>query len=43
MDLSSYLIIYMWFGRLAKNGKEMPYASFNNASGHFIIKDLKSN
>ena len=28
---------------LAKNGREMPYASFNKATGHVIIKDLKSN
>lgn len=28
---------------LAKNGKEMPYASFNKASGHLIVKDLKHN
>jgi len=26
---------------LAKNGKEMPHASFNKATGHLIIKDLK--
>jgi REP element-mobilizing transposase RayT len=26
---------------LAKNGKEMPHASFNKATGHLIIKDLR--
>ncbi len=26
---------------LGKNGKEMPHASFNKATGHLIIKDLK--
>lgn len=28
---------------IAKNGKEMPHASFNKAVGHEIIKDLKQN
>lgn len=28
---------------IAKNGKEMPHASFNKAVGHLIIKDLKQN
>jgi putative transposase len=28
---------------LEKNGKEMPHASFNKATGHEIIKDLKEN
>jgi REP element-mobilizing transposase RayT len=27
---------------LAKNGREMPHASFNKKTGHEIIKDLKS-
>ncbi|MEQ8245621.1 transposase [Fulvivirga sp.] len=26
-----------------KNGKEMPHASFNKATGHLLIKDLKTN
>ncbi len=25
------------------NGKEMPHASFNKATGHLLIKDLKAN
>jgi len=28
---------------IAKNGREMPHASFNKAIGHLIIKDLKLN
>lgn len=31
---------FLW-EMLAKNGKEMPYASFNKASGHLITSDLK--
>ena len=27
---------------LLKNGKEMPYASFNKSTSHFIVKDLKA-
>ena len=27
----------------AKNGKEMPHASFNKAIGHLIVKNLKKN
>ena len=32
----------MW-EMLAKNGREMPYAGFNKAIGHLIVKDLKLN
>ena len=28
---------------LRKNGREMPYASFNKATAHLIIRDLKEN
>ncbi len=31
---------FLW-EHLKKNGREMPYASFNKAIGHLIIKDLK--
>ncbi len=31
---------FLWEA-IAKNGKEMPHASFNKAIGHLIIKDLK--
>ena len=27
---------------LSRNGKEMPYASFNKASSHLIVRDLKA-
>lgn len=43
----SYVImpnhLHMLWELLAKNGKEMPNASFNKATGHLIIKDLKHN
>ena len=32
---------FLWEA-IAKNGKEMPHASFNKAIGHMIIKDLKN-
>lgn len=35
--------IHLIWEPIAKNGKEMPHASFNKAVGHEIIKDLKQN
>jgi REP element-mobilizing transposase RayT len=33
--------IHLIWEMCAKNGKEMPHASFNKATGHIIIRDLK--
>ena len=35
--------IHLIWELIAKNGKEMPHASFNKAISHLIIKDLKRN
>lgn len=35
--------IHLIWKMMRKNGHEMPYASFNKASAHLIIKDLKAN
>jgi putative transposase len=35
--------IHLLWELLAMNGKEMPHASFNKASAHEIVKDLKAN
>src|SRR5690606_6864373 len=35
--------IHVLWKLTAKNGKEMPHASFNKATTHLIVKDLKMN
>jgi REP element-mobilizing transposase RayT len=35
--------LHLLWEMLSKNGKEMPCASFNKATGHIITKDLKAN
>ena len=35
--------LHLLWEMLAKNGREMPYASFNKAIGHLIVEDLNQN
>lgn len=35
--------LHVLWEMVQKNGKEMPYASFNKATAHLIVKDLKAN
>jgi len=47
IDIYGFVImpnhLHVIWEMLCKNGKEMPYASFNKQTSHLIIKDLKAN
>ena len=47
IDIYGFVImpnhLHVIWEMLAKNGKEMPYASFNKNTSHLIVKDLKAN